>query len=514
MTAEERKILKERVLKTFVVTVREINKWGGPEKFFKEFPVGGMYYCESEREIDAHEGKSVYGNLEYLAECRKYSSVPLLVCCDYVPLQGQEFVASERSLGGTQNEADAYNLGKIAGMQCNSNGIDWILQPAIDMYYNSSMPFFALSGNKEVTAKMFRQMVRGIQDQGVCATVKHFPGLGTDNTNMHHAPGKNILPFDEWMDSYGYIYSQMFNANVCSVMTTHTMLPSFDNELHEGFMPIATYSEKLSLELLKGKLGFQGAIVTDALIMGGMATGNLVAETVMAFKSGADFLLWPPMEAADEIVRQLESGEIPMSRLEDALSRVEKMQQFRKNALKSQSFDKPDGAYATAVSKQITKEGICLYKNELNLIPIDKDKKNILILDAAGGQPSFMLREALSAKGFSVDVTDDIYDREFYVCWQDDIDSVAAKYDMVILNANPSITDDTHNAIYMMIWASHLFDKKKKIVINYGKPFVSLSYFPEELTLIETNAPPSKELAEYLADGLVGYMDFSGKFAL
>ncbi len=514
MTAEERKNLKNKVLQTFVVTVREINKFGGPEKFFEKYPVGAMYYCYSAKDVDFKKETSVLGNPEYLAECRKYSKVPLLVCADYAPLQGQEYEISTRSLGGSKNEEHAYNCGKTWGMQCNANDIDWLLQPAIDMYYKSSMPFFALSGDVAVTAKMFRQIVRGLQDQGVCATIKHFPGLGTDNTNMHHAPGTNVLPFDEWMDSYGYTYKEMFKENACSVMTTHTMLKSFDNDTHDGFLPIATYSKKLTMDLLKDKLGFEGAVVTDALIMGGMATGDLVAETVQAFKSGADLLLWPPMEAADKIVELLESGEIPMSRLEDALARIEKMRAFRERALVEKTYDEPDAEFANAVAKETARDGICLYKNEANLIPLAKDVKKILILDAMKENGSEIMKTELKKRGYQVDVTDDIYDHDFYVCWQDEIDEIAAKYDMVILNANPGITDDTHNSLFMMIWASHLFSKQKKIVINYGKPFVTLNYFPEELTVIEANADPSELLVKYIVDGLVGDTDFTGEFVL
>ncbi len=511
----DRTELRNKVLKTFVVTVREINKFGGPEEFFKKYPVGAMYYApESNPDYDPWKGTGVHGTPAYLKACRENASEPLLVCCDWAVMPGQTCGVDFRSLGGTANETDAYNAGKIMGMQCNCADMDWILQPAIDMYYNSSMPFFAMSGDVEVTAKMFRQMVKGIQDQGVCATVKHFPGLGTDNTNMHHAPGTNVLPFEEWMDTYGYVYKNMIDEDVCSVMSTHTMLKSFDGETHDGFLPIATYSKKLTEDLLKEKLGFRGAVVTDALIMGGMATGDLVAETVQAFKCGADFLLWPPMEAADVIVDKLESGEIPMSRLEDALSRTEKLRAFRSKALTEQKYAKPDPEFASSVGEDVVRRGVCLYKNELGLIPISKDKKNILILDAANGEPTELLAKELRSHGFAVDVKDDIYDHGFFVCWQDEIDAISANYDLVILNANPGVTDDTHNSLFMMIWASHLFSKQKKIVINYGKPFVTLNYFPEEVTLVEANAGPSPEAVKAIADGLVGDMEFTGRFVL
>ncbi len=504
--------LKNKVLQTFVITVREINRHGGPEEFFKKYPVGAMYYAPSEETgVDFRKATSVKADPEYLAACRANSTVPLLVCCDWAVLPGQSFCASERSLGGTQSEADAYNYGKSLGMQCNAADMDWILQPAIDMYYKPAMPFFAVSGDVKMTAKLFRQVVRGIQDQGICATVKHFPGLGTDNTNMHHAPGTNILPFEEWMDSYGYVYKQMFAENAFSVMSTHTMLKSFDPDTHEGYLPIATFSQKLTQELLKGKLGFEGAVVTDALIMGGMATGDLVAETVQAFQCGADFLLWPPVEAADAIVDKLESGEIPMSRLEDALSRIQRMRDFRDS---HREHDAPDPAFATKVARDITRRGICLYKNEIGLIPLSGDTKKILILDAAHGEPSQLLGQELRNRGFQVDVTDDIYDHEFFVCWQVEIDAISANYDLVILCADPGVTDDTHNSLFMMIWASHLFSKQKKIVINFNKPFVALNYFPEELTLIEANANPNEETVKAIAEGLVGEMEFTGHFAL
>ncbi len=507
----DRTELKNKVLQTFVVTVREINAHGGPEEFFKKYPVGAMYYAPSHENKDFRKATSVKADPEYLAACRANSTVPLLVCCDWAELPGQTVGGSVRSLGGTGSEEDAYNMGKIMGMQCNAADMDWILQPAIDMYYNSNMPFTAMSGDVETTAKLFAQMVKGIQDQGVCATVKHFPGLGTSNTNMHHAPGTNILPFEEWMESYGYVYKNMIAENVYSVMSTHTMLKSFDGETHDGFLPIATYSEKLTRELLKEKLGFEGAVVTDALIMGGMATGDLVAETVQAFKCGADLLLWPPVEAADAICDKLESGEIPMSRLEDALARIQRMRDFRETHTHR---DTPDPKFATEISLDIIRRGVCLYKNEIGLIPISRDVKKILILDAAHGGPSQLLGEELRKRGYAVDVKDDIYDHEFFVCWQVEIDAISASYDLVILNADPGITDDTHNSLFMMIWASHLFSKQKKIVINYGKPFVTLSYFPEELTLIEANNDPTEETVKAIADGLVGEMEFTGQFVL
>ena len=503
--------LKEKVFQTFIVTIREINKHGGPKEFFKKYPVGGMYYSQSQ-DPDM-ENKVEIGTascLKRLGECKENSKLPLLVCADGVPLSGQTIRPNSSSLGGTRNEKYAYEYGKIIGMSMNENGIDWVLGPIIDMmYYNCSLPFPAMSNSPEMTAKLYRQVVKGIQDQGVCATVKHFPGLGTDSINMHFAPGRNVLPFSEWMDSYGYTYMQMFEENVCSVMTTHTTLRSFDNETHDGFYPIATYSEKLTKELLKDKLGFKGAVVTDALIMGGMATGDLVKETVQAFKAGADLLLWPPVEAADEIVRHLESGEIPMSRLDDALMRIQKMRQFRENA-KNKPIDVPNGEFANKITAEIINDGICLRKNEINLLPLSDKYKNLLIIDATdNGKSTELLKEEFTKYGLSVKTDRIIYDVPSRVCWQDDIDKIKDNYDLVIFNIDTDIAC-TWSEPFMLIWASHLFDKSKKLIINFGSPYFASDYFPEDPTLIDVNSNATAVSVKAVVEKILGKSEFKG----
>lgn len=118
--------LREKILKTFIVTIREINTHGGPEKFFAEYPVGGMYYGEAEALKDEN-GVEIGTQLDFdkLNECKKYSKNKLLVCADGCKIRGQKVqVATQRSLGASVNLEDAYEYGKIIGMQCNDKGVD------------------------------------------------------------------------------------------------------------------------------------------------------------------------------------------------------------------------------------------------------------------------------------------------------------------------------------------------------------------------------------------------------
>ena len=104
---------------------------------------------------------------------------------------------------------------------------------------------------------VYREVVNGIQDNGIIATLKHFPGPGENHINGHMGPGYNDMDWDLWMSTYGYCYKELFKTGVLSVMTTHTGLPCWASEDENGYMPLATYSHKITTGLLKEKLGLK-----------------------------------------------------------------------------------------------------------------------------------------------------------------------------------------------------------------------------------------------------------------
>ena len=247
-----------------------------------------------------------------------------------------------------------------------------------------------------------------------------------------------------------------------------------------------------------------------------MATGDLVAETVQAFKAGADLLLWPPVEAAEKIEELILNGEIPMSRLDDALERIERMENFRNKALENKAYEEPDCKLVDEKILEIAKHGICQLRNDIGLLPLSAEKyKKVLIVDVTDEDKysSELLKQELIARGMQAEVKRDIYDVPSRVCWQADIDKLQAEYDLVIFNVNAFFVAQW-SVPHMLIWASHLFDKKKKLIVNYGSPFFAVDYFPEDPTFIEMNCSPSKETIKMLADGLFGETEFTGKSVL
>ena len=109
-----------------------------------------------------------------------------------------------------------------------------------------------------------------------------------------------------------------------------------------------------------------------------------------------DRLLWPPVEAADKIEELISSGEIPMSRLEDALERIGRMEDFRDKSLKNHSYDTPDARFVDEKLLEITRDGICQLRNKIGLLPIEKEKYHHVPvsythLDVYKRQPLFCL---------------------------------------------------------------------------------------------------------------------------
>ena len=159
---------------------------------------------------------------------------------------------------------------------------------------------------------------------------------------------------------------------------------------------------------------------------------------------------------------------------------------------------------------------MCMLRNDIGMLPISADKyKKVLVVDVTDEDEysSQMLCDELKKRGMYAEVKRDIYDVPSRVCWQADIDKLQAEYDLVIFNVNAFFVAEW-SVPHMLIWASHLFDKKKKLIVNYRTPFFAEDYFPEDPTFIEMNCQPTEETIKMLVDGLFGEMEFRGKSLL
>jgi beta-N-acetylhexosaminidase len=192
------------------------------------------------------------------------------------------------ALGANDSEELAYDVGKATALEGRSVGLDWTFSPCVDIAAVHDSPVVSTRSagqTLERVVKIGRGYLRGLQDHGLLATLKHFPGDGYTTFDQHLTTVQSPLTMSEWWHGPGEVYRQLIDAGAKTIMAGHIALPAYDEpDRTLGSCPPATLSRRLLTDLLRGELGFEGFLVSDAMGMGG------VAGFVNPFESYARFL--------------------------------------------------------------------------------------------------------------------------------------------------------------------------------------------------------------------------------
>jgi beta-N-acetylhexosaminidase len=222
--------------------------------------------------------------------------------------------------GGT--ELDAYEVGRITALEGRAVGVHLAFAPVADVNNNPANPIINTRSFGEDPARvgaLVSATVRGIQEHGMLATVKHFPGHGDTGTDSHIS--LPVIPYG-WprLDSIELVpFRAAVRAGVGAVMSAHIALPGIDS----GNTRAASLSPSIVTGVLRDSLGFHGIVVTDALNMGGVSTDGGASASVRALLAGAD-LLQPadPRAALDSLEQAYRDGRITDERIDLSLRRV------------------------------------------------------------------------------------------------------------------------------------------------------------------------------------------------
>lgn len=271
------------------------------------------------------------------------------------------------------SEELAYETGRICAVENTQFGYQWGFGPCVDILGNVNNP---ITGNRsagtdpEKIIKISAAIIAGMQDHGLIATAKHFPGDGYCIYDQHLTTPVNPLPFKDWMSSYGKIYKALINKGVKTIMPGHISLPSYDDIDEEtGICRPATLSKKLLTELLKNTLGFKGIIVSDATNMGGFCGYmNYYYACAEFLNSGGDMLLFahPDRLFIDEMMKLVNNGKLPISILKDRAYRVMCFAKEHQNFSNTVKFDKTKHQQ---IADEITRKGIVVERDRYRLIP-------------------------------------------------------------------------------------------------------------------------------------------------
>ncbi|HEU5170403.1 MAG TPA: glycoside hydrolase family 3 N-terminal domain-containing protein [Gemmatimonadales bacterium] len=257
------------------------------------------------------------------------SRLPLLVASDLeggtaIRLVGGTAFPTNMGVAAGGRESDAYAMGRVTAVEARAVGVHLAFAPVADVNSNPANPIInvrSFGEDPRAVARFVAAAVRGMEEHGLLATAKHFPGHGDTETDSHIA-----LPVVTagWrrLDSLELVpFRAAIDAGASAVMSAHLAFSA----LRPGNARPATVMPEVLTALLRDSLRFEGLVVTDALDMGALVNAYGAGETaVLALLAGADLLLQPasPEAAVDAIVRAVETGRVSRARLDRSVRRV------------------------------------------------------------------------------------------------------------------------------------------------------------------------------------------------
>ncbi|MBM3270226.1 MAG: hypothetical protein FJZ01_21540, partial [Candidatus Sericytochromatia bacterium] len=266
---------------------------------------------------------------DLLTALQEASPHPLLIASDIEWGAGQQVAGATllpclMAIGATGDEAAAYEAGRITAVEARAAGINWAFAPVADVNVNPRNPIINIRSFGEdprQVARLVAAWVRGAQEHGLLATAKHFPGHGDTETDSHSRLPTIRAEAPRLAEVELPPFEAAIEAGVGAIMTGHLAVPALD----PSGLP-ATLSRPIMTDLLRGRLGFGGLLVTDALIMGGIAAEWTEEDAVAAaLDAGCDMLLMPRDAAAahDAVVAAVEAGKVSEARLREAVARID-----------------------------------------------------------------------------------------------------------------------------------------------------------------------------------------------
>ena len=228
-------------------------------------------------------------------------------------------------LGATGDARLAYELGRITAIEGRAIGVHLNFAPVLDVNNNPANPIIntrSFGADPALVSRMAVAMIRGMQENGMLATGKHFPGHGDTETDSHiELPVITVTPVRA--DSIELPpYRAAIGADVAAVMTAHIAFPALT-----GDSTPATLNRPILSDLLRDSLGFRGLVVTDALDMGAIVRGWGATEApLLALQAGADLLLQIPPDdvvaVVDALVAAVLAGRISEARMDRSVRRI------------------------------------------------------------------------------------------------------------------------------------------------------------------------------------------------
>ena len=375
-----------------------------------EYRVGGFHVfggAEAAPDVllDAHYGSTTLGQplaaASILNRLQAIAPYPLLNSADFETgagfrLEGATTFPRNMAFGAAGDEKLAYQAGRVTAVESRAIGVQVNFGPVVDVNNNPRNPVIntrSFGEDPALVARLGSAYVRGLQDGGMIATLKHFPGHGDTDVDSHLG-----LPIIR--DPRATIESTElppFKAGIAAgagaVMTGHIEMPALDPAPNTP----TTLSQPIVSGVLRRELGFDGLIYTDSMGMAGVTQLYTPGDAaVRAIKAGNDVVLHSPDEGAAfaGLKAAVESGQIPRAQLDASVERILRAKAFAGlNRTRAVNLDAlptiVGGREHQAIADEVSQRSMTLVKDQRDQVPLKAPRSAhvlyLSILDSPSG---------------------------------------------------------------------------------------------------------------------------------
>jgi len=400
-----------------------------------------------------------------------------------IDLGGAIVFPPEMGIGATHDTTFAYEQGRLTALEGRALGIHIAYAPVLDVNNNPENPVINTRSYGEdpgLAARMGVAFIHGLQDHGMIATGKHFPGHGDTGVNSHLALPVVTVSRTR-LDTVELVpFRAAVNAGVGAIMSFHGAMPALDSSNVPG-----TLSSKVLTGLLRGEMGFKGIIISDAMDMRGVLDTYGSDEAVKrAVAAGIDVLIQPldVPKTIDAVLAGISEGRYTEARLDSSVRKVLDMKRKLGLArsklvdLNALRFLVGDSAHVQ-VARVAAEKSITLVKDSLRQIPLLSDSAKVLSITvarradlSAGNAFNAELRQRLPKLRTEFVSTEDAalnYPRLLAAADSADVtivnSYVGQSWDAVSASAPGAFTNFVHT----------LVDRgRKPIVVAFGNPYL------------------------------------------
>ena len=346
------------------------------------------------------------------------AGVPLLIVSDLETGPGMRLrpggtdMPPSMAFGAAQDAELAREAGRVTAVEARAVGIHMTLGPLFDVNNNPDTPIInvrSFGADPELVGLMGTAWMEGARENGLLSAGKHFPGHGDTRVDSHVGLARVTADSARFFAGEIPPFARAVRAGMDGMLVGHLATEAVDGP----DAPPASLSPRVVGGVLRGRLGFEGLAITDALNMGGVTRHYSVAEaSILALLAGADVLLQPPghPQVIDRVVAAVESGRIPEVRIEEAARRVLLAKAsagvHRGARVDPQGFQAVVGAEAhTAVARRVAERSITLARDQGDLVPLRPGARILHVTYTATGRApgGGTLQSALAAGGGAVE---------------------------------------------------------------------------------------------------------------